>query len=255
MTLVRTLAEQGTNSTRMLVMADPVFEVSDARFQAKEQSRAGDQDRHAEQSGREARGTVLLGVKGLRRLPESEKLAQSMKELLGPDCQSYTGLACTKQRFLQTFNSSTAPYSAVVFGTHGFAANDLPGVMEPALAMTMVPRGTDGLLTMTEVAGLSMDVDTAALTACKTGLGMRLAGEGVLSMGRAFQAAGTKSVIMSLWSVAEEPSIALVDEFFRQRAQGRSKLDAWAGARAHVRGLGFEHPFFWASFILVGETQ
>ena len=255
MSLVRTLGKHKRNGSRMLVMADPVFEASDERLAGTALQVAQAQDVSDDARSQDTPNKVLLGGMSLRRLAESEKLGKSLKELLGAHCQLYTGLACTKQQFLETFSGNVDPYSAVVFGTHGFAANDLPGIMEPVLALTMVPRGIDGLLTMSEVAGLSMDVDIAALTACKTGLGMRLAGEGVMSMGRAFQAAGARSVIMSLWSVAESPSILLMDEFFKELAQGKDKLAAWTSARAHVRNQGFEHPFFWASFILVGETQ
>jgi CHAT domain-containing protein len=45
----------------------------------------------------------------------------------------------------------------------------------------------------------------------------------------------------------------LMQEFFKGLSQGSNKLAAWNNARAHIREEGFEHPFFWASFILVGE--
>ena len=141
----------------------------------------------------------------------------------------------------------------MVFATHGFAGNEIPGVMEPALALTMVPAGTDGFLTMSEVAGLKMSSNIAALTACKTGVGERLAGEGVMSMGRALQCAGAKSVLISLWSVAEDASVKLTEAFFRELKQGKSKLEALELARSDIKKDGYNHPFFWSSFILVGE--
>ncbi len=255
MTLVRTLRTRNEDAKRMLVMADPVFQTSDERVQSAALQVTQPRERPDEPRAQQALDEGRLAGFTLRRLPESEKLGESLKGLLGTNCQLYTGLKCTKHAFLNKFSEKSDPYIGVVFGTHGFAANDLPGIMEPVLALTMVPRGTDGFLTMSEVSGLKMDVDIAALTACKTGLGMRLAGEGVLSMGRAFQAAGARSVIMSLWSVAERPSILLMEEFFKELSQGSDKLAAWTGARAHIRKEGFEHPFFWASFILVGEVH
>jgi len=255
MTLVRTLGRHKRDRNQMLVMADPVFESTDERLLG----RAGQitQPQESKEKPRLQHALDMGTLRGfsLRRLPESERLGKSLKGLIGASCQLYTGLECTKPTFLNKFGQEINPFSAVVFGTHGFAANDLPGIMEPALALTMVPQGTDGFLTMSEVAGLRMDVDIAALTACKTGLGMRLAGEGVMSMGRAFQSAGARSVIMSLWSVAERPSILLMEEFFKELIHGRDKLTAWGNARAHIRKEGFEHPFFWASFILVGEAN
>jgi CHAT domain-containing protein len=255
MTLVRTLGRDTRSGKSTLVMVDPVFSPSDERLHGAAgqipqpgEAREGARPQHA-------LGTSALGGFRLRRLAESEKLGMWLKGLLGANCQLYTGLQCTKATFFGKVGQNAGLYNAVVFGTHGFAANDLPGFMEPVLALTMVPRGTDGFLTMSEVAGMRMDVDIAALIACKTGLGMRMAGEGVMSMGRAFQAAGAKSVLISLWSVAGQPSILLMEEFFKGLAQGRDKLTAWTDARAHIRREGFEHPFFWASFILVGEAN
>jgi CHAT domain-containing protein len=81
------------------------------------------------------------------------------------------------------------------------------------------------------------------------------AGEGTMNMGRAFQHAGARSVLMSLWSVAEGSSVTLVEQFFRHIKEGKTKLEALKSAREHVRQQGFDHPFFWAPFILVGEAQ
>ena len=76
-----------------------------------------------------------------------------------------------------------------------------------------------------------------------------------MSMGRAFQYAGARSVLMSLWSVAEKSSVMLVENFFKYRKAGKSKLESLKLARDEIRKKGFEHPFFWAPFILVGEVR
>jgi CHAT domain-containing protein len=119
----------------------------------------------------------------------------------------------------------------------------------------MVPPGTDGFLKMSDVMSLKLETDAVALTACQTGLGKEISGEGVMSMGRAFHYAGARSVLMSLWSVAEKSSVILVENFFRYVKGGRNKLDALTLARREIREMGFEHPFFWAPFILVGEAN
>ena len=74
-------------------------------------------------------------------------------------------------------------------------------------------------------------------------------------MGRAFQYAGAKSVLMSLWSVEESSSVDLVEGFFRHIKEGKNKLEALKLARDEIRKAGYDHPFFWASFILVGEVN
>jgi len=149
------------------------------------------------------------------------------------------------------------PYRSCVFATHGYFGKDVPGIQEPVLILTLPdqPDGQDGFLRMTEVMGLKMNADTVALTACQTGLGKQISGEGTMGMGRAFQYAGAKSVLMSLWSVAEKSSVQMVESFFRHMKEGKNKLEALKLARDEIRKEGYDHPFFWAPFILVGEVD
>jgi CHAT domain-containing protein len=100
-----------------------------------------------------------------------------------------------------------------------------------------------------------MNADMVALTACQTGLGKELSGEGVMGMGRAFQYAGAKAVLMSLWSVSEKSSTSMVENFFQNLKEGKGKLEALRLARQDIRDQGYDHPFFWAPFILVGEVN
>ncbi len=255
LTLIRHLSKRQKSGEAVLVLADPVFGAADERVRnmVTVQSRAGDESSNFGIKSPTER--LLAGTAGFQRLKESQELGNSLRRLYGKSCEVYTGFQCTKANFLNSVTGRPVPYKFLVFGTHGFAANDVPGLMEPFLALTLFPDGTDGLLTMTEVAGLKMNVDVAAITACKTGLGTRLAGEGVMSMGRSFQCAGARSVIMSLWSVAEKPSIMLINEFFAGLKEGLSKTQAWTRSRARLRQQGFQHPFFWASFILVGDKD
>ena len=80
-----------------------------------------------------------------------------------------------------------------------------------------------------------MNADMVALTACQTGLGKNISGEGTMGMGRAFQYAGAKSVLMSLWSVEESSSVDLVGGFFRNIKEGKNKLEALKLARDEIR--------------------
>ncbi|MEI8183521.1 MAG: CHAT domain-containing protein [Desulfomonile sp.] len=100
-----------------------------------------------------------------------------------------------------------------------------------------------------------MNADMVALTACQTGLGKELSGEGVMGMGRAFQYAGAKAVLMSLWSVSEKSSTSMVENFFQNLKEGKGKLEALRLARQDIRDQGYDHPFFWAPFILVGDVN
>ncbi len=187
------------------------------------------------------------------RLELTGGLGRAIKQMYPNKTDLYLGREADKSVLL---NTPLQRYNAIVFGTHGYFGQDIPGVMEPVLVLSMVPDGEKGYLSMSEVMGLDLNADFVALTACKTGLGEYLVGEGVLSMGRAFQYAGAKSVLMSLWTVPEEASVALVESFMRNLKEGRSKADALAMARAEVRKLKkhYSHPFYWASFVLVGDA-
>ena len=248
MTLTRARAKREQTGGEVLVMADPVFNEADERTRGSDAPTPGTEMTAAPQRD-------LAGRFSFRRLKESQQLGNRLKNLYGESCEVYTGLQCTKGTFLNRVSGRVNPYKFVVFGTHGFLGNDTPTLMEPFLALTLFPKGTDGFLTMTEVAGLKMNIEIAALTACNTGVGSRLAGEGVLSMGRGFQCAGAKSVVMSLWSVAEDPSIMLMKEFFGGLKQGLGKTEAWTRSKVLIRQQGFEHPYFWSSFVLAGDKD
>jgi CHAT domain-containing protein len=189
------------------------------------------------------------------RLPETATLAENLGKLHGAGTDLYVGLQANKATFLSEIVPRLDQYRWIVFATHGFFGTKGPGLLEPFLALSMVPPGTDGFLKMSDVMSLRLNADIVALTACRTGLGTELSGEGVMSMGRAFQYAGARSVLMTLWPVAEKSSVMLTESFFRLLKQGKSKLEAIKMARSELRTTGYDHPFFWAGFVLVGETE
>jgi CHAT domain-containing protein/Tfp pilus assembly protein PilF len=147
-------------------------------------------------------------------------------------------------------------YRSIVFGTHGYFGQDIPGVMEPVLVLSIGSQETDKYLRMSEVTGLDLTADMVVLAACQTGLGNYQVGEGIISMGRAFQYAGARSVLITLWTVPEAASVALVDSFLTHLKRGENKAVALSMARNELRTKHkrYAHPFYWAPFILVGES-
>ena len=148
----------------------------------------------------------------------------------------------------------------------------------------------DGVLTALEVAQLNLDdVDLATLSACETGLGGMTKGEGILGLQRAFQIAGAKSVVTTLWRINDDATCALMTDFYDnlwqkkmpkiealRQAQlkmlrtGVSHIDNVAGraaASAASRGLKFTDdqlqpdenrrlpPYYWAPFVLSGDWR
>jgi len=125
-----------------------------------------------------------------------------------------------------------------------------------------VGGGDDGILTAEEVAGLDLNgVEWAVLSACDTGLGTIKTGEGVFGLRRAFEVAGARTVIMSLWSVEDRASRAWMRALYDGRLRGGlSTAEALREASRAVlrerraRGLG-THPLFWAGFVAAGDWR
>lgn len=255
LTLVRTVGSRKQAGNRLLVMADPVFRLRDARAQKTEHIKLGQKEKKYFTELMAAIEEASGGDFVFSRLPLTGKLADELGRIYEGNADIFTGIQASKDTLLSRIAPRLADYGGVVFGTHGFFDKNNPGFDEPILALTMVPQGTDGFLRMSEVMGLKMNADIVALTACQTGLGRAISGEGVMGMGRAFQYAGAQSVLMSLWSVAESPSVDLVESFFQHVKEGKIKLEALRLARKQIREAGYDHPFFWASFILAGEVR
>jgi len=121
------------------------------------------------------------------------------------------------------------------------------------------PNEDDGILTAEEVASLDLGgVEWAVLSACDTGIGQIKSGEGVFGLRRAFQVAGARTVIMSLWSVDDEATRVWMRALYEGRFQKRlTTADAMRAASAAVlrnrRAKGLStNPFYWAAFVAVG---
>ncbi len=148
------------------------------------------------------------------------------------------------------------PWRYILFSTHGVLGNEIPYIKQPALVFNLVGnRAQDGFLTTEEIFSMDLAADLVGLSACNTGLGIESSGEGVVGLSRAFMYAGTKSVLVSLWSVADESTYKLMVRFFEELKLGKDKLTALKDAKHYLRTNGFDNPFYWAPFILVGEAD
>ncbi len=254
LTLART-GEKKKRGENLLVVADPVFETKDERLQGAATAGLVVKEDPSNIRLMSAIEHAENGSFKFERLPQTTDLAENLVSLFGDKGEMLTGLKANKGEFLGNVAPGLRKYGWIVLATHGLVSNRVPGITEPFLALTMVIPGTDGFLKMTDVLGLSMSADVVALPACQTGLGKELSGEGVMSMGRAFQYAGAESVLMSLWSVAEGSSVTLVEGFFKHLKEGKTNLEALSLARKDLRESGFDHPFFWAPFILLGNVR
>jgi CHAT domain-containing protein len=165
--------------------------------------------------------------------------------------------------------TAAAPGKAIVhLATHAIVRDDAPN--DSYLAFGPDVGSANGLLTARDVYGLRLNADLVVLSACRSG-GGRITGDGVATFARAFMYAGTPSLVLSLWDVADAPSSQLLPAFYRAWLGGASKArslrraqlqllsDLRAGAvRVETRAGPIvvpEHPMFWAGFVLIGEPE
>lgn len=156
----------------------------------------------------------------------------------------------------------------VHFATHAIVRDDAPN--DSYLAFSPGSGSANGLMTARDVYGLRLNADLIVISACRSG-GGRVTGDGVATFARAFMYAGTPSLIVSLWDVADEPTSRMVPAFYRAWLGGASKArslrsaqlrllaDLRAGAvRVETKAgpvILPEHPVFWAGFALIGEPE
>ena len=120
----------------------------------------------------------------------------------------------------------------------------------------------DGILTAEEVASLDLTgVSWAVLSACESGLGEARAGEGLFGLRRAFQVAGARTLVTSLWPVEDEASRRWMKALYEGRlARGldtaRAVHEAGLAVLRERRAAGLsDHPFFWAGFVAAGDWR
>lgn len=122
------------------------------------------------------------------------------------------------------------------------------------------PDETDGILTAEEIAGINLEgVDWAVLSACDTGVGEIKVGEGVFGLRRAFQVAGAKTVIMSLWPVEDETTRQWMGSLYQEHfLNGKDTAESVRAASLRIlrqRRVKSQstHPFYWGAFIAAGD--
>ena len=127
---------------------------------------------------------------------------------------------------------------------------------------TAGPDEEDGILTAEEIAALDLSgVEWAVLSACDTGVGEVKAGEGVLGLRRAFEVAGARTLILSLWPVEDQAARDWMRQLYRARlVLGLTTIDAVHQANLHTlrqrRASGRStHPFYWAGFVAAGDWR
>jgi CHAT domain-containing protein len=158
-----------------------------------------------------------------------------------------THSAATKNAVIDLARTSSFRYWH--FACHGLV--DLELSDHSGLVLSPDPEGHESYLRAYEVAGVSMPCELATLSACDSGRGRTLRGEGVFGLARAFLAAGADAVCVSMWPVVDRSAAALMSDFYRALARGEDKPRALRLAQnaAADRDL---HPRHWGPHVLIG---
>lgn len=116
----------------------------------------------------------------------------------------------------------------------------------------------DGFLNAYELYNMDINADMVVLSACNTGFGQVEKGEGVMSLSRAFSYAGSKSLVMSLWSANDQTTTTLMEYFYQALKQGKTKDAALREAKLKYLQSAdplLAHPYYWGAFIVSGDLQ
>lgn len=155
-------------------------------------------------------------------------------------------------------NPALAQYRIVHFATHGFLDGKNPELS--GLILSLVDRRgkpQDGFLGLQDIYNLNLPVELVVLSACETGLGEDISGEGLVGLTRGFMYAGASRVVASLWGVSDEATAELMARFYRAMEVDRMPPAAALRA-AQIQMWRLDHwssPYYWAAFQIQGEWK
>jgi CHAT domain-containing protein len=180
---------------------------------------------------------------------------KNLNDIVGPMSRVVSGFEASRET-LDTLDLSQ--YSILHFATHGFFDPKNPEQSGFVLSMVdLTGRVQDGFITMQDVYRLHAPVDLVVLSACRTGLGKDVRGEGLIGLTRGFMYAGASSVVASLWKVDDEATAELMKQFYTNMLQKDMRpAEALRSAQNTLRqNPEWQSPHFWAGFVLQGEFK
>lgn len=175
----------------------------------------------------------------LTPLSKTASEISSIKDII--DGELRLGEKATKNAFL----TESGNYEIVHLATHANSGS------EPWVAFS------DAKLDAKELYTFKTQSDLIVLSACNTSTGVVARGEGVMSLARGFFYAGANSVVSTLWNVSDQAASFIMKDFYKELAAGNSKSESLQAAKLNylnTHSLSDASPYYWASFVLIGET-
>jgi CHAT domain-containing protein/tetratricopeptide (TPR) repeat protein len=187
------------------------------------------------------------------RLPYSRLEVDRVAKLF-PAATVRTGASATETRLKLDLAQSN--HTVLHFAVHGVPHKSRPRLSGLVLRRPAAGEEEDGLLQAYEIVGLRVNARLVVLSACDTGLGKEVPGEGLAGLGQAFFHAGASAVAVSLWKVEDASTADLMVKFYQRLRAPAGLAEALRQAKLEQLGEGrHAHPYFWAGFTLVGRSR
>lgn len=268
--LRRELAGRRPAAKIVAVIADPVFSQDDARVKLSLAS--GNSPGSAQRQPATVTSPALVSTPALKSAIRNVRGVDDvagLRRLLFSRDEAEAILAATQQPSVLkaldfqanralVMSDELGQYRVVHFSTHGLLDSLHPELS--GLVLSLVDKtgeAQEGFLRLHEIYNLRLNADLVVLSACQTGLGEEVRGEGLIGLTRGFMYAGAKRVVASLWQVDDAATAELMKRFYRGMMQ--EKLPPSAALRAaQIEMLKKKHwqsPYYWGAFVLQGEWR
>jgi CHAT domain-containing protein len=250
------------------VLANPVFDRDDPRvkFRGLQANQSGSPSNNL-QTGTAAHPSLSaardmtraledLGLIRFSPLQSSELEAESIMRV-APRGEVLAALDFKASRATAS-SPALSQYRIIHFATHGvvdFENPDLSGVVLSMVDEQGQPQ--DGYLRLHDIYNLNLPADLVVLSACETGVGREIRGEGLIALTRGFMYAGAARVVASLWKVDDVATAELMAEFYKQMfGDGLKPAAALRAAQLKLSHQPrWRSPYYWAGFVLQGEWK
>ena len=246
------LSQRQSARKAVAVIADPVFSSGDARLKASAratESNTPDATRIIEHLSGSPNGQLSIP-----RLPFTRQEADRILAV-APAGSSLKAVDFRANRSLAT-SDELSKYRYVHFATHGYVDTERSGLS--AIVLSMVDdqgKPQDGFLRTHDIYNLKLPAELVVLSACETGLGKAVTGEGLEGVMRAFMYAGARRVIVSLWNVNDKATADLMQRLYTGMLRsGKTPAAALRAAQIEMlRTRQWQSPYYWAAFVMQGE--
>jgi CHAT domain-containing protein len=196
------------------------------------------------------------------RLAFSGREAAEIFKLVSPEEQlQATGFDANLA--LLTNGTGLSSFKIVHFATHGWLDPDYPELSGILLSMVDEQgKSRNGILQMHQIFDLRLPAELVVISACETAIGKKIKGEGLNGLSRGFMYAGARRVIASLWKVNDGSTSELMNYFYgglklRDGVNFSQTRPAAALRAAQLKMMEkplWRHPYYWAAFIIQGDT-